>query len=140
MKRDWDLIRQQLTDIEEGNDVFAELPKKRPQWLDGESEADYVKKQKEYDELVERVLGHLDLLVGKGYVEGIEIIRGSSGEMYYSHQMPRLTMEGHDLLDTIRSATIWNSVKEMAKKKGLDLTIDVVKGLAGLALKQIIGG
>ncbi|WP_050464397.1 DUF2513 domain-containing protein [Herbaspirillum autotrophicum] len=140
MKRDWDLIRKQLTDIEEESDVFAELPKKQVQWLDGETEADFLKKQKEYDEIVGRILGHLELLVEAGYVEGISVKRGASGDLYYSRSSPRLTMDGHDLLDTMRSATIWNAVKETAKKKGLELTFDAIKLLAGAALKQVVGG
>jgi len=120
MKRDWDLIRKQLTDIEEERDVFADLPKEQVQWLDDESEADFVKKQKEYDEISGRILGHLELLVAAGYVEGINVRRGGHGDFVYSRSSPRLTMGGHDLLDTMRSATIWNTVKETAKKKVLN--------------------
>ncbi len=31
MKRDWDLLRKQLTDIEEEKDVLADLPNE-PKW------------------------------------------------------------------------------------------------------------
>ncbi|MGS1035746.1 hypothetical protein [Burkholderia glumae] len=39
MKRDWDLLRRQLTDIEEERDVFAEIPDE-PKWTD-QGEAEY---------------------------------------------------------------------------------------------------
>lgn len=139
MKRDWDLIRKQLIDIEEENDVVADLPGDIPKWGDNESEEEYFKRYEEFQSAESRILGHLELLIDSGFVEGIKIIRGLDGAMHYALHKPRLTMAGHDLLDTMRSNTVWTAVKETAKKKGLELTFDTVKMLAGAALKQIIG-
>lgn len=139
MKRDWDLLRQQLTDIEEERDVFANVPDEPPKWLDDESEEQYKAKMHEYDALSNRVCGHLELLIDAGYIEGLKIIRGNSNEFYYSITAPRLTMAGHDLLDTMRSNSVWSTVKDIAKKKGMDLTFEVIKQLTGVAIKQIAG-
>lgn len=68
MKRDWDLIRQQLTDIEEDRDLFMDLPIE-PQWTD-QSEAQYMEQYKTYNQATNRILGHLELLINAGYVEG----------------------------------------------------------------------
>jgi hypothetical protein len=139
MKRDWDLIRKQLTDIEEEKDIFADLPRQTPKWEDGETEEEYSKRYSESRSIENRILGHLELLIDSGFIEGIQIIRSLDGAMHYARSNPRLTMPGHDLLDTIRSATVWNKVKEVAKNKGLELSFDTVKLLAGTVLKQIIG-
>ncbi|MBG7622092.1 DUF2513 domain-containing protein [Herbaspirillum sp. AP02] len=139
MKRDWDLIRQQLTDIEEDRDIFAGIPQS-PRWLDDETEEQYKKKIGEYFDTSNRICGHVELLTEAGYVEGIKIIRDSTGECHWAVMTPRLTMAGHDLLDTMRSNTVWTTVKDMAKKKGIDLTFEVIKQLTGVALKQVLGG
>ncbi|MGF6838829.1 hypothetical protein QF001_002696 [Paraburkholderia youngii] len=49
-------------------------------------------------------------------------------------------MVGHDLLDTMRSATNWESIKSTAQKKGIELTFDAINELAGFALKHALGG
>jgi len=82
----------------------------------------------------------VELLTEAGYVEGMEIIRDSGGECHWAVTVPRLTMTGHDLLDTMRSNSVWTVVKDIAKKKGLDLTFDVIKQLTVLAVKQVVGG
>ncbi|NUT60758.1 DUF2513 domain-containing protein [Herbaspirillum sp. C9C3] len=87
-----------------------------------------------------RICGHVELLTEAGYVEGIKIIRDSTGEYHWEVMTPRLTVAGHDPLDTMRSNTVWTTVKDMAKKKGIDLTFEVVKQLTGVALKQVLGG
>jgi hypothetical protein len=39
----------------------------------------------------------------------------------------------------MRSATIWESIKSTARTKGIELTFDAIKALAGYALKQALG-
>lgn len=50
-----------------------------------------------------------------------------------------LTWEGHEFLDRIRENSVWNKVGEMAVKKGLALSFEVIKELSKIAIKQIIG-
>lgn len=137
MKRDWDLIRQQLTDIEEEKDLFKDLPKE-PKWTD-QTESLYVEQLKNYNEVTNRTLGHLELLVNSGYVEGIKIVRSLDGGMHYGAHSPRLTMEGHELLDTIRSKSVWDKITTKAKTEGLELTLDAIKQLSSWAIKSILG-
>lgn len=138
MKRDWDLLRKQLTNIEEGRNVVADIPEE-PTWGDGISGEEYDKAFREYRDVEERILGHLELLVDAGFIQGIQIIRGADGAPYYGLASPRLTMAGHDLLDTMRSSSIWESIKSTAKDKGIELTFDAVKALGAFALKQLAG-
>jgi len=86
-----------------------------------------------------KILGHLELLVNSGYIEGLKVTRGLNGHFIISRSKPRLTMAGHDLLDTMRSKPVWDKVKETAQSKGIELTFDAVKMLGTWALKQIMG-
>jgi len=61
---------------------------------------------------------HLLLLRDAGYIKGVRFDSlGGPGIA-----SPELTWEGHELLDTIRSRTVWAKVKSMAKDKGLELS------------------
>ncbi|HMV64203.1 MAG TPA: DUF2513 domain-containing protein [Rhodocyclaceae bacterium] len=134
MKRDWDLIRKQLTDIEEENDLFADLPTE-PQWKD-QDWAEYEDQLNRYRAIEGRVFGHFELLVNSGYIDGLQLVRSADGLFSYGLHSPRLTMAGHDLLDTMRSVTIWEKIKATAKTKGIELTFDAIKALGALALKS----
>lgn len=137
MKRDWDLLRKQLIDIEEEHDVLADIPAK-PKWTD-QSEQEFAHQDAQYCAAESRILGHLELLIDNGYVDGLKVTRGLNGHFMVSRFSPRLTMAGHDLLDTMRSQRVWEKIKATAQTKGIELTFDSVKMLAGWALKQIIG-
>ena len=134
MKRDWDLIRKQLTDVEEENDLFSDIPPE-PTWKDQEWDV-YEKQLNEYRAIEGRIFGHFELLVNAGYVDGLQLVRSADGLFSYGLHSPRLTMAGHDLLDTMRSATIWEKIKATAKTKGIELTFDAIKALGALALKS----
>jgi len=142
MKRDWDLLREQMLAIEEDRDfktvVLAAIPEE-PRWLDGQSDVEFLKSVDEHLKIENRILGHLELLVDNGYLEGVKI-RRLNNRIGYSLMQPRLTMAGHELLDTMRSKPLWDKIKTMAKTKGLELTLDTIKGLAGLAVASILGG
>jgi len=134
MKRDWDLVRKQLTDVEEENNLFSDIPPE-PMWKEQEW-AEYEKQLNEYRAIEGRIFGHLELLVNSGYIDGLQLIRSADGLFSYGLHSPRLTMAGHDLLDTMRSATIWEKIKATAKSKGIELTFDAIKALGALALKS----
>ena len=134
MKRDWDLIRKQLTAVEEEGDLFADTPPE-PKGQDQGSDT-YEKQLEEYRAVEARICGHLELLVNDGYIDGLTIVRSSDGQFGYGLHSPRLTMAGHDLLDTMRSSTIWEKIKSTAKAKGIELTFDAIKALGAFALKS----
>lgn len=50
-----------------------------------------------------------------------------------------LTWDGHEFLDKVRSETVWAKVKGLAKDKGLDLSIDVIKLAAKMAIEAMFG-
>lgn len=134
MKRDWDLIRKQLTDVEEENDLFSDVPAE-PIYKDQDWDT-YEKQLKEFRAIEGRIFGHFELLVENGYIDGLQIARSLDGQFHYGLHSPRLTMKGHDLLDTMRSATIWEKIKSTAKKKGIELTFDAIKTIGVAALKS----
>lgn len=136
MKRDWDLVRKQLTDIEEENDLFSEIPS-QPVFLEQGWDT-YESQLKDHRVIENRIFGHFELLVNNGYIDGLEIIRSADGLFSYGLHAPRLTMLGHDLLDTIRSTTIWEKIKATAKTKGIELTFDAIKALGVFALKSAL--
>lgn len=135
MKREWDLIRKQLTDVEEEKDLFSGIPAE-PLWEDQGYDA-YEKQLKEYRDIESRIFGHFELLIENGYIDGLQVIRSTDGSFNYALHCPRLTMSGHDLLDTMRSAPIWEKIKATAKTKGVELTFDAIKALGAHALKSM---
>lgn len=136
MKRDWELIRQQLTDIEEDKSPLARLPKE-PIKID-QSEDEYQSELNDYNQRKNRVTGHLQLLLQAGYIEGFVFVEYLDGKVDCIANSPYLTMQGHDLLDTIRSKTVWDKVKKTAKSKGIELTFDVVKQLSSTVIKSML--
>lgn len=128
MKRDWDLLRNLLINVEEERDLFSGLD-------DGYEDLEEEQQQKEYAIL----LGHLELLTTNGFIKDVEVLRTVGGFAGMSLDTPYLTMAGHDLLDTIRSATIWESIKATAKKKGIELSFEAVKVLSVAVLKHLVG-
>ena len=95
---------------------------------------------REHRAVEERIAGHLELLINSGYVDGITVLRGADNHFSYGLHAPRLTMAGHDLLDTMRSSSVWQTIKATAQKKGIELTFDAIKALSGLALKHVLSG
>lgn len=121
MKRDWEVIRAVLEEIEGlGEQQFQG--------------AQYAYAQDTPPDKVNKVR-HLLLLKDAGFVSGI-----NAGALDGPCIMcPELTWQGHELLDLIRSKTVWAKVKKMAKDKGLELSLDVVKRLGKLAIDQMLG-
>lgn len=126
MKRDWDLLRQIMLNIEDDKPIFDGLI----------HEVESAEAEQRQDN---RLLGHLDLLVANGFVCGAKTVKSTRGYAGFSACNTGLTMAGHDLLDTIRSATIWESIKATAKKKGIELSFEAVKVLSVAALKHLVG-
>lgn len=137
MKRDWDLLRKQLTDIEEERDPLADFPDE-PKY-ETQTWEEYEQQLKEYKAIENRLGGHLELLVENGYIDGLQVIRSLDGGLHFGVANPRLTMTGYDLLDTMRSSTVWDSIKTTAKDKGIELTFDSIKVLGTYAISKLLG-
>ena len=121
MKRDWDLIRDILTEVEQ---------------LDNDKRFQFSYEVKQNSTLeAKRRRDHAALLWKAGFIEGED-----TGTMLFgpSLQAPELTWNGHDLLDTIRSKPIWEKIKAKATETGIELTFDTVKKLGAWALGQLL--
>lgn len=53
-----------------------------------------------------------------------------AGDGLYAFGVGRLTWDGHELLDKIKSDTVWNKTKDTIKKKGIPFVLDAVKEIA----------
>jgi hypothetical protein len=114
MKRDMDLIRLILLNLEDEGDIDL---------------TQYSDTQLNY---------HYRLLIQANLAEGnITLYAGSDGGPDISADVWLLTWEGHDFLDAIRSETIWRKVKERISPIG-SVAFSVVKNLAtAVALKEL---
>ena len=111
MERNWDTIREVLIKFEELD------PKKGPlQLKDFPEDRTY-----EYSY-------HVELLLEAGLIHG-EMSK-TLGRHAQSFWADRLTWEGHELLDAIRSDTVWNKTKSSFVKCGLSMTLDLIKRVA----------
>lgn len=109
MKRDLDLIRQLLIEIEdaEPNETLTDIE------LGG-----YSKQAIKY---------HLSLLEEGGYIRANFAKTEEAGIIHYL--VEDLTTKGHDWLAAARNETVWNKTKEVVKEKGGSFTFDVITKL-----------
>lgn len=118
MQRDWDFVRELLTDIEGEVDTF---------------------KKHNNTELEEKYVQHVRMLEQAGFIKGLIAKKAIGGQWTFTQNDPHLTWDGHDLLNTLRSQTVWEKIKERSKETGIDLTTDSIKALGAWALKALIG-
>lgn len=114
MKRDMELVRQLLKEIEAGN--------LNPS-VDG------------FDK--NEVYFHLHLMKERGLIEADSrhSMSGPLADVPTFVRVRRLTWDGHDLIDSISSDTKWAKVKDFLKGAGKDLTIETIK----FAAKELFG-
>ncbi len=114
MERNWDLVRKILVKLEGLSTLQSRLD---PSDVEG------------YDK--EFVSYHMHLMDQAGLIKA-KCTSGSSPSLHCVALS--LTWEGHEFLDKVRNDTIWNTVKGIARDKGLDLSFDVIK----MAAKSVI--
>ncbi|MEH6498204.1 MAG: DUF2513 domain-containing protein [Pseudoalteromonas distincta] len=118
MKRDWDIIRKVLIEVQNLSLTERDQSEYAADGLEADLET-----------------SHVFLLYDAGFLTGIRTdTMDGRGVM-----CPDLTWQGHDLLASIESKPVWDRVKQMATDKGLDLSFETVKLLASKALAQIVG-
>lgn len=110
MRRDWQKIKEVLEDIERDR-LEAKI-----QALQPENEGVY--------------FGHLLLVIDGGMAEGIHLKPRTHGQWLYGFEVPRLTFAGHDLLDSIRSNTVWNEVRRRSSELLIPVTTTLIKVVA----------
>lgn len=122
MARDWDVIREVLMEI----DSIGELERHKYSYA-------VSPKQDE----AENLRGEQAIILYRAkYIDGSYIEYLSEG---VALKAPTLTWEGRDLLDKINSKPVWDRIKTVAEEKGLELTFDTVKALAGQAIAWVAG-
>jgi hypothetical protein len=122
MKRDWDVIREILLQLEQKEAANAYLSPK-----------DFA------DPREQEVAYHIRLLSEAGAIEAT-VHESSAGDGRINGAIAkRLTWKGHELLDSIRSESIWSQVKEKFKSSGLEMTVDSVLTVAAEIVAKGLG-
>jgi len=120
MRRDWDVMRLILVTMEEQPGASFQLYPRDFAPVDPETAA-----------------YHLRLLHKAGCIEGHDRdLPGVPAEQRFI--ATGLTLDGHDLADTLKSQAVWARVRETARLKGIELTFEAVKILAGHAIRSLL--
>ena len=112
MKRDMELIRKILFTIE---DKYVDV------WLHSDDIP-----MDGYD--LETISYHCAILHEAALLSEYKA-QYASDHLYY-FGVGRLTWEGHELLDKIRSDTVWNKTTNTIREKGIPFVLDAVKEIA----------
>ena len=113
MKRDMDLVRQILMEIEKASTFTQEIELRIPPYS------------------AEEIYYHVQLLDEAGLIESVKFVDRARIEIYPL----RLTWEGHEFLDAARDDTRWNKVKGAMAKAG-GFVFEVAKALLIDYMKQ----
>ena len=119
MQRNWELVRDILTALEVRDTARGVL---RPEQVSGYPP--------------EVVSYHFYILNEAGLIEA-SCFKPISGPMDCNGR--NLTWAGHEFLDSIRNDTAWNKIKTTAKSKGVDLSFEVIKQVAVVVIKGLLG-
>ena len=138
MKRDWTLLQTLLAHFEaETIGGFLDSLKEPAGWKEGQNFPDHLTSKSEDRKEKRIVYEHLRLLIDGGYIDGISVTVSMDNRYLVARGNPRLTNEGHDLLQALRSHGLWSKIREVAQAKGIELSLATVKALIPYALKQI---
>lgn len=119
MKRDMDLIKGLLLEIEEKHD--------------GSGKAVKIDSDQFPDKTLEEITEHLFLLNDGGYIDAVSTLNHQNTGFI----VKRLTNSGHDFLDSIRDDKIWAQTKEAGAVAG-GFTLELLELLAKGFLKSKI--
>ncbi|KWT73954.1 MULTISPECIES: DUF2513 domain-containing protein [unclassified Variovorax] len=120
MKRDWDTMRSVLLEVESMT---------REKAFNFEYRAPIASDDPEAIRAV-----HAFMLEDHGYLKGIRAPTNGDDALL----SPELTMAGADLLDSIRSQTVWDKMKEVAKARGVAIGFDSLAGLGKIAIAALL--
>jgi len=117
MKRDMDLIRRILLEIESNDQL--EIPEAS-------------------EELIAR---HVLLLNEEQLIKGLVAAEQLNGQPVLQQTMAytRLTSKGHDFLDAIRDEGVWKKTREKITEVGGGISLSLVTALATQFLKEKLG-
>jgi hypothetical protein len=115
MKRDMNLVRAILVQVEANNDLADWAPLSFP------------------DRSAEEVSFHVCIMAEGGLLEATD---SSSLGGHFEWHATRLTWAGCEFLDTIRNDTVWKQVVSAIAREGGPASFAIVKALAFHFLKQ----
>ena len=118
MKRDMELIRKIILEVEKAQDDPIHL------------------KIENYSD--EEIGYHVYLLIQGGLVEGIEFPKTFESRLPTATPT-NLTWNGHELADAMRSELTWNKAMEKVNKTGGHITINVLSQLLSSIIKSVYG-
>ena len=108
MKRDWEIIRELLQKTEDSSENLQ---------------------LKDFSEdNTEKYSYHVELLIEAELVSGE--MKRAIGRPIPHFTIKRLTWEGHEFLDSIRSDTVWSKTKSLMKEKALGMSFNIIKTAA----------
>jgi len=121
MKRDWEIIRQILLRLEEKASPNGTIS------------------MEVFGNFEPQDVGYnMRLLSEAGYIDA-QILNTSDGSGKIGLAIAKsLTNEGHDLLDTIRSNTVWEKIKEKFESKGIDMTFELVMSVGKRVMENLL--
>ena len=106
MKRNWKTLRAVLEAVEDDRiDAAVSEAEEKDRLAESAGE-----KSRHEDEF----FGHMLLAVDAGLVEGFEVVTVPPSEWGYRAGYVRLTMSGHDLLDSLRSEKVFKKALALA--------------------------
>jgi len=118
LKRDFDLIRHILIDVEN-------------------MAPGAILQRCEYPEYDEKTISeHVRLLIDAGLVRG-QVTETLGGRVHFL--VSGLTWTGHDFLDAARDATIWRKAKDTVLKPTASITFDLLLQWLKEQVKQTLG-
>lgn len=127
MKRDWDVIREVLIEVEGLSDDNSDQgPNNRDQKIYGLGDEHFPGEATRS--------AHALMLWKAGFIEASDV--STMGGV--AIMSPDLSWQGRELLDTLRSKPVWDRIKTTAKDKGVELSFDVVKALGKAALDYVL--
>jgi hypothetical protein len=119
MKRNWETVRELLAKVE-----ACTLP------VDTVTLGDFP------DDRAAEISYHIALLMEAGLVEGSML--QTIGPEVNDFIAARLSWEGHELIDSIRSDTVWERTKKRFRDAGVEMSIDLVKEAAQAVAKGLL--
>ena len=138
MKRDWSLLRVLLAHFEsESAERFFESCE--PKWIEGQLLPDFLKAKDEAERFKTVVAEHLKQLLERNLVEGVKVDRYADNRLYVVFTNPRLTSDGYDLLEAMRSDSVWKCIRQRASELGVGLTVASVQALARSVVRSLVG-
>lgn len=131
MKIDLDYIKRLLETFENSEKAFSNIIEFKKSGLDYDSE---------------EFIFHLYLLWDNKIIStekpedsNFGFSRGGNASPQWTVKNLRLTYDGHQFIEALKNADIWNKLKTDFKKSGLSTIVDVSKTLMGEYLKQKLG-